>query len=480
MTEAPRNPEPRFGTPRNHARKTRGRAVGKVMKALNNDPMPWQQHVLDVACEIDPVTGLYWYKTIILIGLRQIGKTSISRGKLTHRALSTRNARMIYTAQNRLKALKRLHEDFHEPIMDSPLKQFMGKPHWTTGSESLRWATGSKLGIDAVGKNSGHGDTNHEAHIDEAYAHVDGEIEQGISPTMITVKGSQKWILSAAGTSASTYLAPKVEMGQALVESKRDSRVAYFEYSASRDEDPNDPETVLKCHPAVGHTISLADVMAERDSMTEPGEFERAYLGWWPEAKAAPRVIPTAAWESCYLPAEAEAWTGMPFWTIDTSPDREWTSIGMAAKATDPDAACYLEVYERLVGTAGVVSTLVQLRDTMGGNTVAVDGNGAAKSLIRDLEDEGFDVIKVSGPSRVDACGGLHDDALAGKLRFENDPVLNDAMANAIKQYVGGRAWIFARNKTLADISALYAVAFARWLFKEKAGDDYDIGDSLG
>ncbi len=438
------------------------------MKALGNDPMPWQQHVLDVACEIDPVTGLYWYKTIILIGLRQIGKTSVSRGKLTHRALSTRNGRMIYTAQNRIKALKRLHEDFYDPLHDSPLDQFLAKPRWTNGSEQLRWTNGSTLGIDAVGKNSGHGDTNHEAHIDEAYAHVDGELEQGVSPTLITVKGSQKWILSAAGNSASKYLAPKVEMGQALVESRRDSRVAYFEFSASRDEDPHDPQTILNCHPAIGHTITLEDVMAERDSMTEPGEFERAYLGWWPEAKAPPRVIPTAAWEGCYVEADVDSWTGTPLWSIDTSPDREWTSIAMAAKAIDPEALCYLECYDRLVGTAGVVSALVQLRSEHGGNIVALDGNGAAKSLIRDLEDEGFDVIKVSGPSRVDACGGLYDDALAAKVRFINDPMLNTAMAAAIKQNVGGRAWIFARNKTLADISPLYAVTFARWLFKEK------------
>ena len=79
----------------------------------------------------------------------------------------------------------------------------------------------------------------------------------------------------------------------------------------------------------------------------------------------------------------------------------------------------------------------------------------------------------------MDACGGFYDDALVGALRFENDPLLNTSMGNAVKQSVGGRAWIFARNRTLADISGLYAVVFARWLFKEKAGDIYNALDSV-
>lgn len=126
-----------------------------------------------------------------------------------------------------------------------------------------------------------------------------------------------------------------------------------------------------------------------------------------------------------------------------------------------------------------MVPALVKLRSQFGGNIVALDGNGAAKSLRKDLEAEGFEVILVSGPNRVDACGGFYDDALVGALRFENDPMLNTAMSNAVKQSVGGRAWIFARNRTLADISGFYAVVFARWLFKEKAGATYNALDSV-
>lgn len=479
---SPRNPPPRYATQRNPARKTLGGSVCKVMTAMGNEPMVWQREALAVACEIDPVTGGFYYDTVIIIVLRRAGKTTISRAKTKHRALTTEDALMVYTAQNRIKALARLRKDFHKPFMRSPFANAMSKPRWRGGEEALLWKNGAELAIDAVGRKSGHGDTLHEAHIDEAYAHVDSTLEGGVQPALMTVVGSQLWILSAAGDTSSTYLRGKVDLGRALVESNADTRTCYIEYSADPNADPDDPETLHGTHPAVGYTLQAERIMSQRVAKDEESlrEWERAWYGWWPQAKAPPRVVPTVAWESNYVSGEEEAWIGTPFWTIDTSPDRDYTSIGMAAKSTDPKARCFVELYDTLLGTAGVVQQMKTLRDDFGGNLIAMDGNGAAKSLKKDLEDEGFEVILIPGPSRVDACGGFYDDALIGKLRFENDPELNKSMGHAVKQSVGGSAYIWSKGRSLGDITGFYAVTFARWLFREKAEDEYDIGDSLG
>lgn len=42
---------PQYATPRNPDRDTYGPEVCAVMRRLGFDPMPWQQHVLDVAFE---------------------------------------------------------------------------------------------------------------------------------------------------------------------------------------------------------------------------------------------------------------------------------------------------------------------------------------------------------------------------------------------------------------------------------------------
>ena len=70
--------------------------------------------------------------------------------------------------------------------------------------------------------------------VDEAWAHEDAWLEQGLSPTMITRPQPQLWVVSTAGTHKSAYLRGKVERG------RRDpgSTVAYFEWSAPAGSDP--------------------------------------------------------------------------------------------------------------------------------------------------------------------------------------------------------------------------------------------------
>ncbi|PRB69509.1 hypothetical protein [Arthrobacter sp. MYb213] len=476
---APRNPPPLYGTKRNLQRATRGRQVGKIMTVMGNTPMPWQQDALDIACEIDPRTGDYYYDTVIIVVLRRAGKTTISRGKLAHRALLTQDARMIYTAQNRIKALKRLKDDYYIPLKRSPLEMFLSKPRWRGGEEALRFINGAELAIDAVKRESGHGDANHEVHIDEAYVHRDSTLEDGVQPTMITIMGSQMWVLSAAGDTSSTYLRDKVDIGRALIDAGVESRTCYIEYSAPTDADPDDPETLLGTHPAVGYTIPADRVMSQRANTTDKTGWERAWLGWWPAAKGPPKIIPEGAWKKNFVSSDEESWTGTPFWAIDVSPERDFATIAMAGRTVDTKANAYVEVFDRMEGTRNVVSELRNLRDGLGGNLVAIDGNGSAVSLKQELEDEGFEVITVTGPNRVAACGDFYDKALVGDLRFIDDSLLNESMGNAVKRIIGDKAFVFARGRELKDITALYAVTFARWLYIEKREDDYNASETF-
>lgn len=485
---APRNPPPLYGTPRNLSRETRGPKVAKVFRAFGQEPMPWQSSALDVACELDPNTGLYYYRTVIIIVVRQAGKTTMTRGKLAHRGISQPGATMLYTAQDRNHARHRLDKNIYQPLKASPLGAYLGRPRWQAGSEAVRFLNGSELTIDAVTKTSGHGDTLDEAHIDEAFAHHDSRIEQAVSPTMITVQGAQKWITSAAGDLDSAFLLGKRDMGRALVESGADSRTCYIEYAAPLDADPDDPETYMNTHPAIGHTIQLADVVDERINMAAtPEEFERAYLGWWPKAQKAPSVIPEELWSQNFLDPELDTWEGVPMWSVDVSPDREWASVGLAARSFDPEARLFLEVIDHEMGTAWIVDRLVNLRSRFGGNRVAVDASGAADSLVEDLEgvtqEKGgpFEVVRMNAHERGAACGAFYDDAVQAKVQYLDDPVLNDAMRAAVWMKIfGGESRIFSRGRSMQDISPLYSVTIARWAFIKVTAGDYDALDSLG
>lgn len=459
---------PLYATQRSN-RETLGGEVAQVLSACSKVPMqamPWQRDALDIFCEIDPRTGLFWYRKCILIVPRQAGKTTLTRGKLTHRALTTAGANMIYTAQDRNMARRRLEKTIYLPLKASPLGPTLSKPNWQNGQEAVRWRNGSELIIISNQPTSGHGDTLDEAHIDEAFAHRDSRVEQNISPTMITVPGAQQFITSAAGDSNSHFLASKLEMGRALARANDPtSRTAYIEYSAPLDADRSDPWTWMMCHPALNYTIQIEDLQAEHDDLDED-EFNRAYMGWWPVAEAHELVIPRASWQANFIDPSQPSWTGVPMWAVDVSPDRAWASIGLAAKSYDGEARAFMEVIDHEEGTAWVVARLVNLASRFGGRKVAIDGSGSASALDKDLTDAGFDVVRLSARERADACGGLYDDAIQGKVHYLDDPTLNDALTSASKVNVyGGEAWIFSRGKSRADITPLYAATLARYAY---------------
>lgn len=446
------------------------------MAAIDGPPMPWQQHVLDVACEIDPATGLYFYRTVVVVVPRQAGKTSVSRSKSVHRAITDPGVPILYTAQDRNKALRRLRKNFYVPIRRSELGSLLGRPRWAAGSEAIRFRNDSEIFIDAAGKKTaGHGETLPEAHIDEAFAHVDSRIEQSVNPMMITVKGAQKWILSAAGDSGSVYLWGKVEAGRARCETGNHGRSAYFEWSTPTDADRDDPATLL-LHPAVGHTIALETLQTEHDDM-DPTEYDRAYNGWWPRARAKPWVIPQAPWGAAAIAPDDVSWSGDPIWCVDVAPERDWSAIGYAATASS--GRCWLEVAAHDEGTSWVVRHLVTLRAKFGGNLVVLDGSGPAAALQPDLEAEGFEVRRLSLRDKVDACGALHDAVLADPPTIEHggDPALDTALAGAAKRR-SGDAFVWARGASFADITPLYAVTLARFVWVQVAGDEYDPNNS--
>ncbi len=480
------DPPPRFGTERNLTRATLGGKVAKVGAALGTPFMPWQRYVADVACEINPATGFFFYREVRLIIPRQQGKTTILLAKGTHRCLSAPRQRHVYTAQTRNMARRRLEEDFYDPISDSALSYFLAatggpKPglRAAAGSEHIAFANRSRWWIDAVTKKAGHGPPLDEGHIDEAFAHTDSRLEQAMSPAMTTKPNAQLWIASAAGDGDSTYLRAKVDDGRARIQTpSARSRVAYFEYSALDDADADDPDVWEGCLPALDHTIDLSVIEAERDKMDDD-EFRRAYLNQWRDKKAGIGVIPPASWGLCKVPEGVDApWTGPPVWGLDVAPDRSTTSFGLAARSSDPTARVYVEAIGQIAGTDGAVAKLVELRRIHGGNLVAIDGSGAAGALKTDLETAGFDVRRFSVRDKVDACGALYDDVLATLIRHLDEPMLNTALAGASKRMVGDGAWLFTR-KALADITPLYAVTVARFAWVETAPEDYDLLDSF-
>jgi hypothetical protein len=442
---------PRWGTPRNPDRLTHGPRVGLISEALGKPLMPWQQHVADVALEVDPETGLLAYRTVILTIPRQSGKTTLMLAVMVHRALGFQYRNVItYWAQTRMAARKKW-EDEHLRLLDgSPFRQLY-EVRKTNGQEAIKWSNGSLHGIEANTESAGHGDTLDLGMLDEAFRQVDNRVEQAARPAMLTRPEPQFWIVSTAGTADSTFLWSKVELGRSIVDIGADSKVACFEWSAPDDLDPLDPATWATCMPALGHTVSEESIRADAETMPL-GEFERAYLNRWSALRRDP-IIPSADWIACHHPKSKIQ--GRPAFAYDVNPERSWAAIAVSDGK-------HHEVIDHRAGTSWVPSRLKELEERHRPSSIATEVAAPGGSLIPEIRDLGVEITEMTGRDAAAACGQFYDRSIDHELRHIGQPELDQALAGAAKRRHGD-SWKWDRSDSSVDICPLVAVTDAGW-----------------
>lgn len=298
---------PRFGTKRNPDRPTLGPKVAKVAARLGKPFMPWQRYVADVVLEIDPDTGRLVYSKWGLTVPRQSGKSTFVEAKFVHRCSATgffgARQHVVYTAQTRLKAREKWEEDYAADLESSPAFKNRIRVHKGNGNEHIRFANGSKFGLEASTEKAGHGSTLDEAYLDEAFSHNDYRLEQAFGPAMITRANKQlAWLSTAGWLDGSLYMREQVDIGRTGVSEGRQRGYAYFEWSAPEDADPGDEAVWWQCMPALGRTITVEAIRAEYQQALDSGrlnEFRRAYLNQW-----VPRDV-----DDDWLVISQDAWT---------------------------------------------------------------------------------------------------------------------------------------------------------------------------
>lgn len=428
--------------------------------------MPWQQHVADVAFEIDPETGMLAYREVRLTVPRQSGKTTLLLAVAIHRCLAFPEAQnVIYTAQNGVAARSKFIDDYLR-VMERSAFASMFKPRLTSGHEALRWTNGSRFGVSASTEKSGHGQVLDLGILDEAFAHVDARLEQAFRPAMNTREQPQLWIVSTAGTpEGSVYLLDKVTDGRERVSRGDTSSVAYFEWSVADDADYRSEETWRACMPALGRTTPLEAIQAAADQMSEP-EFRRAYLNQWVTRAADDLALPVEQWNTL-ADRRSRALDPVAF-AVDVSPDR--SSASVASFGLREDGLGHVEVIDNRPGTDWVVPRIAELVDRWQPCAVAVESRGPAASLIADFQAAQIDVQLIAAGDMAAACGAFFDAVANGRLRHVDQVTLNTAVHGAKRRPMGDQ-WAYGRRSSSVDISPLVAATLARYVHSDLGGD---------
>lgn len=435
--------------------------MGKIARRLGSPLMPWQQHVADIAGEVDPKTGLPVYREIVLLVPRQSGKTTLLLAHIVHRAFAFGAPQMTrYAAQTGDDAIAKWQE--HVDLLGkTPFRKLFSTSD-TNGAKSLVWSNRSRYTPTATTKRSGHGKTLDQGIIDEAFAQIDFRTEQAMRPAMITRRDAQLFVVSTAGDATSVFLNAKIASNRTrlLAEPAAPSRIAYFEWSAPEDADPADESVWWDCMPALGRTIHVDDVRAELEGM-EGGvrEFRRAYLNLTDLGEAEGAALPLDQWGNGASPDSHVA--GTTALALDVANDRSWSAVGFSGD--NPWSGRHVGLSQHRRGTHWPVEYLARKAAELGISQVAVAANSQAALMAPALEAAGLTVLVFSRADVAAACAGFFDDLVDGNLTHTpGQGALEAAIAGAV--WTGGDTRTFSRGSSRTDISPLYAVTLARHL----------------
>lgn len=491
--------EPLYSTQRTPSRRTLGPRVAQIADLLGKPLMPWQRHVVDVALEIDD-DGLPAYHTVVLVVMRQNGKTELLLPLMTHRATGwNRPQRILYTTQTAAKAREKW-EDIHVArLQKSPLAP-MFHTRLRLNSEAMQWENGSSWSPGAAtAKTGGTGDTLNLGIIDEAWSRPDSRTEVAMRPAMLTQPDRQLWLCSMvpgasrASGIESGYLRQKMRAGRRLVERGINSGIAYFEYSAEAGLDPGDPATWWSSMPALGHTITEANVRADYESM-ELVDFCAEYLGWWPqENRPTWQFIRESTWKGLRDTDSTPA-SGVAI-GVDIDLDRQYAAIGVAGRRADGD--WHVEVIEpgqnvplTATNLDWLQPRLLELVDSLKPIAVVIDGKSSARSLLTPLVAAGMTVEAPNGLEVAAACarfydatGQAGDDPVGAdpvRVRHIGQPSLDAAVSSARKMTSPTNGtFVYMRVGGGSNLAPLYAVTLAMHGYEMNAPDDYNVLDSV-
>lgn len=437
------------------------------MSVLGVSAMPWQRRVLDVACELDPLTGLPAYREVVFSTPRQSGKSILLLGLAVHRALLAQQMlaegkpqRIAYSAQTGNDARRKMLEDWLPMLEASDFRHGIRKVRMAAGSETVLFAGGSMLQPIASTASAGHGRTVDLGIIDEAFNDVDDRREQSIIPAMVTVQSAQMYVTSTAGTDSSLYFRRKTDVGRLAVEAGTTQTLAYFEWSAPDELDLDDEDAWFDFMPALGLTQSVESIRHAKLTML-PDEFARAFGNRWTTVDA--HVIPWEAWLACRNPGAVPE--GSLHFALDVNPERSSASIVVASDG----APIPVEVVDIDAGLTWVADRLLGLRDRHGAGSVILDGAGPAGTLVPDLERAGLPIRVLGFAEMARACSAFFDRVVSGELAVKPHARLDDAVAAARKR-MRGDAFVWARRDTTADISPLVAASLAVWAARGDPG----------
>jgi hypothetical protein len=417
-----------------------------------------QSYVADVGTERRP-DGSYEHEVVVWTVPRQTGKTTGLRGIGTHRSFA-RGRDVFYTAQTGKHARARWLE-LVQLIQQAPAFGDTFDLTLRGGSECIDFRTGAGFHAFAPTEDSLHSYTPPCVMIDEAWklAPGTGELIIGAAePGQLTLVDSQIWIVSTAGTAASTFLHDWIDRAIG-----GEPRVAVFDWGARDDQDPYDLDDIAAFHPGIGFdfngkTLRPEDVLKASSKLSR-AEYERAYGNR--RTVTASHLIPIETWVRLRAMSD-ETHEPPPGCTLtyDVGADREGSSL--LATWLD-DGVARVQVQATAPGVRWLTEAVVRYAGKLRPREIAAAENGPVLEVTAQVRARGIDVRTITEREFAASTGGLLTRIDEGTLRHDGNAEGTDALSRSVTGIVTRAGAVdgvaISRRHSVGDTSAAVAAA---------------------
>lgn len=451
-------------------------AVEATCKSIGIRFDRWQQD-LNRAILAKTVDGLYAADTVAMSIPRQVGKTFDIGALVFADSIINAGTTTVWTA-HRFKVSRETFNELKTWARSPLLAPHIDHDAITTGAgnEMIPFRNGSRIVFAARERGAIRGFTKVERLIlDEAQILSESGMAD-LAPTMNQATNPQ---IIMMGTP------PKPgDDGEVFTETRRASLAGeseaalYVEYASEPDAsvDPTDEnfwDGIEQANPSYPDRTSRRAILRLRKLLSDE-DFRREVLGIW-DAKQHTRVFKEGIWEAG-LRKSRPGNLQIGALGVASSLDGEHSAIVAGAR----DGGDYwIKVLATGAGIGWVADEARRLSHRHE-TSVVVDGRGPAAMLAPVLRRDDVEVIEMTTPMVLNACGNFDQLVNSGRLLYEESEALEEAVDGAQRRRVGDR-WAWGRKQS-SNIAPLEAATLAVWAaesFEPEPVSAYESGGGV-
>jgi phage terminase large subunit-like protein len=242
-----------------------------------------------------------------------------------------------------------------------------------------------------------------------------------------------------------------------------DKDIAYVEFSADDDADPDDRDQWKIGNPSYPDRTPEESMQRLRANLTNDDSWRREGLGIW--ATSSPRVIDERSWNN--VADAASMATERLVLAVDVAPNRSVAAVALAGQR--PDGIWHVELDEHRTGADWVIPWIVERASKNRLHAVVADEMSGLVKWRNGFAYLGDTAIKVTlaaaeGRDMAIACAQFYDAVMSPTtlVRHTDQPQVNVAMSVARKRPLSG-GWAWNRKDEESDITPIVAETLALW-----------------